>query len=147
MRTLYLAMVWLHIVGATIWIGGMVMAAFVMLPQIRQLQEPERSRFRWRFLRRFRAVMWGAFAVVGVSGLLVLALRGVQLDDLLDPAWHSTTFGRVISLKIGLYAAGGALTLLHERARSGAQARALGRLVLGLGLATVLLAVVLIRGL
>ena len=146
MRTLYLAAVWLHVVGAMIWIGGMVVAAFAVLPPIRHLEEPQRTSFRWRFFGRFRAIMWSAFVVVGLSGLLVLAMRGVGPGNLLDPAWHSTAFGRVMTLKIGLYAVAGTLTFLHERIGSRAQARVLARLVLALGLVTVLLAIVLIRG-
>jgi uncharacterized membrane protein len=146
MRTLYLAAVLLHVLAAMVWIGGMVVVAGAVLPQVRRLDEPHRSKFQWEFFGRFRTVMWPAFIVVGVTGALTLALRGVTWLDLAESGWRATPFGHVVTLKMVCYLAGGAITLAHERARSHARARLLGRLSLGIGLLTVLLAVMLVRG-
>jgi uncharacterized membrane protein len=146
MRTLYLATVWLHILAAMTWIGGMVVVAGAVMPHVRQLAEPQRSQFLWPFFGRFRAIMWTAFVVVGLTGAVCLGLRGVEFADLLSADWRATPFGSVVSLKIALYVAGGGITLVHERVKSPSGARWLGRLTLGLGVVMVLLAVLLVRG-
>jgi uncharacterized membrane protein len=146
MRAVYLAAVWLHILGAMVWIGGMVVVAAAVLPQVRRLDEPHRSDFRWSFFGRFRRVMWPAFVVVGATGAVILGLRGVTWADLTNAAWYASPFGHVISLKVGCYLVAATVTLVHEQVRSAESARWLGRLSLGIGLLMVLLAVMLVRG-
>jgi uncharacterized membrane protein len=146
MRTWYLAAVWLHVVSAMTWIGGMIVVAGAVLPQARRLDEPHRSDFRWGFFGRFRVIMWTAYAVAGVTGALALGLRGVTVADVLSPDWRTASFGSVVTMKFACYLAGGVITLVHERVRSAPRARWLGRVTLGLGLVVVLLAVMLVRG-
>ena len=45
MRVVYLASVWLHIVAAMTWIGGMVVFVAAVMPYFRQRPEEERARF------------------------------------------------------------------------------------------------------
>jgi uncharacterized membrane protein len=129
-RTLYLAAVWLHVLSAMTWIGGMVVVAAAVLPQVRRLEEPHQSSFRWNFFGRFRITMWTAYLVAGLTGTLVLGLRGVRASDFFSAEWLATPFGHVMAMKLALYVAGGAITLWHERVHSPARARLLGRLTM-----------------
>ena len=146
MRTLYLFAVWVHLLAAMTWIGGMAVVAAAVMPEVRRLDEPVRSRFLWHFFGRFRVVMWSAFAVTGAAGGVCLWLRGMRWADFVDPAWLGGPFGSALALKIALFLLSGIIVLLHERTRAPRRARRLGQAGFGLGLAIVLLAVVLVRG-
>jgi putative copper export protein len=80
---------WLHLVGAAIWIGGLVSLAFVVWPAAPAL--------------RARAFLGFARLAVGLVGVMVLAgayLALVRLPTLSD-AWE-TDYGRVLLVKLAV---------------------------------------------
>jgi putative copper resistance protein D len=146
MRELYLLSVFLHVLAAMTWIGGMFVATTAVMPGIRRIEEPHRSHFKWHFFGRLRAVMWTAFAVAGLTGATTLGFRGIRFSNVVDPEWWSSPFGWIVAVKIGLFAASGVLIILHQRTKVAARSRVMAQLTLVLGVAIVLSAVVLVRG-
>jgi uncharacterized membrane protein len=146
MRTFYLVVTWLHVVAAMIWIGGMVICSLAVMPAARPLAEPQRAAFLYTFIGYFRRVMWPSLAVLAMTGLLSLWMRGVRLEDFLNAEWRASWWARLLTLKITLVIATTAAALAHERVRRPRHARWLGRLTLTLGLVIVALAVLLVRG-
>lgn len=146
MRAFYLVMVWLHVVAATIWIGGMAICATAVMPVVRSLAEPVRARFLYDFIGYFRRVMWWSLGVLAVTGTLMLWLRGVQFADVLNPEWRASSWGRLAMLKIALVLTTAVIALVHERVRALWLARWLGRVTLALGIVIVAIAVLLVRG-
>lgn len=145
MRGIYLVSVWLHVVAAMTWVGGMVVFAVGLMPFIRRQSAEVQDSFLNDFGPRLRNLSWVCFAVLAVTGTLNLWMRGVRLEDFLRPEWRSSPFGHLVLLKLGLVTLATAVAVLHERATARWHARWLGRLTLVLGLAIVAVAVMLVR--
>jgi putative copper resistance protein D len=145
MRGVYLASVWLHILAAMTWTGGMVAFVVLVMPFFRGRPEAERARFLDWFGPRFETVSWICLAVLVLTGAFNLWSRGVQPSDFLRPEWRATTFGQALMWKLGLVVLVTVLSATHARTHSKGQARWLGRSLLFIGLAIVALAVMLVR--
>lgn len=158
--------VFLHVVAAAVWVGGLLFLALVALPVARRFPPQERSRLVALLGRRFLPVAWTALAVLVVTGMLNLALRGVVWESVVTGRLFTGPFGRVLGLKLLLVAAALGLSALHDFVIGPASARAadrvggdaaralrlrrsaawIGRANTLLALAIVLLAVMLVRG-
>jgi putative copper resistance protein D len=145
MRGLYLLSVWLHVLAAMTWVGGMVTFVVAVMPYLRR-QDPAVSKafIAW-FGPRFRVLSWTCFAVLAVTGVVNLWMRGVRLDDVLRSEWRGTTFGHLLLVKLVLVAVVLAASAAHERFQSPVLARWMGRSLLLLGVAIVAMAVMLVR--
>ena len=145
MRGVYLASVWLHVLAAMTWIGGMVVFVAAVMPYFRRQPEAVKTAFLEWFGSRFRIVSWTCFVILAVTGTFNLWARGVRLADFIRPEWHATAFGQIVLLKLTLVAAAVLLTVVHERTAAAAWARWAGRGLLLVGLAVVAAAVLLVR--
>ena len=146
MRAVYLASIWLHVLAAMTWVGGMVLFVVAVMPYFRARPEAEKSAFLEWFGPRFRVTSWVCFAVLAVTGTFNLWARGVRLDDLLRSEWWTTGFGRAFAAKLVLVAIALAISVSHEHTTP-ARARLLGRALLLVALAIVGAAVSLVRAL
>lgn len=164
MGALYLVSVWLHIVAATTWLGGMIFLVLVVVPTLRRGERALAAAIMRDSGRRFRTVGWACFAILLVTGTFNAWWRGVRLALLVDPSFTTTLFGRTLLIKLGVFAVVLALSVRHDffvgpRASqalvrgdtSGAErlrreASWLGRLTALLALVLFALAVVLVRG-
>jgi len=165
MHVLYLVSVWLHILAAITWIGGMFFLVAVVVPWLRRGDRAQGLRFLRETGMRFRTVGWICFAVLVVTGTYNLWARGVRVDDFVRPAWLISPFGRAVVLKLGLFLLVVAVSGFHdfvvgprasdemERAPASERAEGLRRLasLLGRGnallaLALVAVGVILVRG-
>jgi len=165
MRTLYLVSVWLHILAATIWIGGIFFIVLVVVPWLRTGGRAGAGTFLRETGTRFRTVGWACFAVLAVTGTFNLWIRGVRPGFFLDADWLSSPFGRTVALKLGVFAIVLAISVVHdfilgprattvierdpgspEAARLRRMASLLGRANALLALALLAIAVALVRG-
>jgi uncharacterized membrane protein len=81
-----LVILWLHVLAAIAWIGGMLFIALVLVPVTRRLEDPAmRTRLVQETGRRFRTVGWIALTVLVVTGLLNL---WIHPDLLSSPQFH-----------------------------------------------------------
>lgn len=147
MRGIYLAAVWLHILAAMTWAGGMVAFVVLVMPYFRRQPQAARADFLDWFGPRFETMSWICLAILVVTGTFNLWVRGVQPGDILKPEWRATAFGQLLQWKLALVALVIVLSAAHARTGSKAQARWLGRALLVFGLAIVALAVSLVRAL
>lgn len=145
MQGLYLASVWIHILAATTWTGGMALFVVAVMPYFRLRPETERVQFLAWFGPRFRKVSWWCFAVLFTTGTFNLWARGVEAGDFLRPEWHSTAFGGIVIVKLTLVAAALAVMAVHDRTTSRWRARWMGRALLLLAVIIIGLAVLLVR--
>lgn len=165
MRALWLASVWLHIVAATVWVGGMLFLTLVVVPWLHGPGRATGIALLRDTGRRFRNIAWICFGVILVTGAFNLAMRGVRFASLLDGGWRASPFGQAVELKLGLFALVLALSALHDFVLGPRAARRLetdpgspkalamrrraswmGRLNLLLGLVLILLGVMIVRG-
>ena len=72
---MYFLSVWLHILAATVWVGGLIYTAAVAVPFALTHEVPERQRLLRGLARRFRWIGWGSIGVLIITGLGNLTLR------------------------------------------------------------------------
>jgi putative copper resistance protein D len=101
-------LVWLHVLAAVSWVGGMIFLSLVLGPLVRS----RKAAFEFMALfrsaaRRFRFVVWGAIAVLLSTGPVLLHLRNLSV---LDP----TGWPHVLWMKLGLVGALLLLTVMHD---------------------------------
>lgn len=163
MRLLYLLSVWLHILAAITWIGGMFFLVLVVVPWMRRGNREQGAALLRQTGERFRTVGWIAFAVLIVTGTYNLWARGVRPGDFLREEWLVSPFGRAVMMKLSLFAMVLVVSAIHDfvvgpRAveaveRGSSQSEGLRRLasLMGRGnallaLALVAMGVILVRG-
>ncbi len=166
MHALWIASVWLHIVSVTIWLGGSLFLALVIVPVLRR---PEYHQAAAQLVQtagiRFRAVGWICLGVIVATGLFNLNYKGYDWSYLWSGLLFKGPQGRAIGVKLGLVVCVLAVSLVHDwylgpkaatrmlADPSGPEARSLrrtaswmGRVNVLLGLAIVAMAVMFVRG-
>lgn len=165
LRDAYLVSVWLHILAAIAWIGGMVFIVLVIVPSLRRGDRDAATKLLGESGRRFRTVGWWCFAILIVTGSFNLYARGVRLHDLVDSRWLASPFGKAVVIKLSIFALVLALSAVHDfaigpraivelerdpssamSARLRRRASMLGRVNALLALLLVGLGVILVRG-
>jgi putative copper export protein len=137
--------------AAALWVGGMGFFALVVVPVVLRNLESEQARAVLRKAgERFAKVGWVSLGVLIVTGVGNLAFRGL-LPALGTAMFWRTPFGSTLALKLVTVALVLVMAVLHAReSRRGAVSRArasmLGRVVLMLSVAAIVLAVFLVRG-
>lgn len=100
----------LHLLAATIWVGGTVALVVVAVPAARRLEGPERAELLRQFGRRWRQLGWGALGVLIATGLVSASEHGGFRARTL---WHSG-FGAVLIAKVVLVAVLVAAAAAHD---------------------------------
>ena len=101
-------LIWLHLLAAISWIGGMIFLSLVLAPLVRSRKAaPEfMALFRSAALR-FRLVVWSAIAVLLTTGPVLLLNRGLSLLDV-------TGWPAILIVKLSLVGLLLLLTVLHD---------------------------------
>lgn len=99
--SLHLISIWLHILAATIWIGGMAALGLLLVPLLR------RERFQdvatpllYESALRFRWIGWGALGVLIVTGLFNVRAQGIPWSTWLEPGFWETAWGQALGWKL-----------------------------------------------
>ena len=112
---MYYATVTLHVFAAIFWLGGLFFLAAVGAPVLRTV-EPQALRAQlFRTLgRAFRPLAWLAIAMLLVTGVANLALRG-RLRPALEEGsfWHSP-YGHALAAKLACVVLMIVLSVLHD---------------------------------
>lgn len=166
MQGIYILSVWLHILAAIVWVGGTIFFVIVLVPAIRRPEMGGIAVALTRFTAlRFRWVGWVCFGVFLITGTVNLAARGIGLRELRDVGFWQSSFGRILAVKLLLFAAILVISAFHdffvgpraaasweadarsaETLRLRRQAVRLGRLNFLIALMVILLGVLLVRG-
>lgn len=159
----YLASVYLHILAALIWVGGMLFLTLVLVPVTLKMEPPRRGALLAEVGRRFRWVGWSCILVLAVTGAVNLSHRGISVADLFTGTFIAQHRGVVLLSKLIAVVVMVALSALHDfvlgpqvtKALQNAPQRVpalrrrtswLARANLALGLAVLALAMFLVRG-
>ncbi len=165
MYALYLVSVWLHILAATAWIGGMFFLVLVVVPWLKKGHREVGGAFLRQTGEGFRLVGWACFALLLVTGTFNLWVRGVRFESFVDPSWLASPFGRAVLVKLALFTVVVVVSAVHdfsvgprasrameqaptspEAERLRRQASKMGRANALLALGLVAAAVVIVRG-
>ncbi|MBI3939223.1 MAG: DUF4149 domain-containing protein, partial [Acidobacteria bacterium] len=82
MYSLYLISVFLHLLAAIVWIGGMAFLGLILAPYLRQPGQRHMGPALFRATgTRFRVVGWICIGLLVLSGIFSLAYRGSGWQD------------------------------------------------------------------
>jgi copper resistance protein D len=95
----------LHVLGATVWVGGTVALTFIAVPVIRRLPGETRQQAMRGLGERWRPIGWGA--------LLVLVATGIPLAAEVLPDGGSAA-AAVFGVKAGSFVALVCVAYLHD---------------------------------
>ena len=98
-----------HLLSASVWVGGTVALVFVGVPAIRALEGEARATAMRTLGRRWRPIGWSSMAVAILSGLWLTELHGGLNRQALD-----TDFDRTLILKSALVVALVIAALAHD---------------------------------
>lgn len=99
---LYHLSVFVHILSAIVWIGGMLFLALVIVPTTRGLPPVERAALFGAVGRRFRTIGWACIALLVITGTINAAYRGVTWGNLFSAELWSSPFGSTLAWKLGV---------------------------------------------
>jgi putative copper resistance protein D len=153
MNTLYHISVWLHIIGVSFWIGGMLFLPMVLLPAIKD--HPDRRNLLMQTGLKFRFFGYMVLGLLLVTGIANMYLRGI------DVSWKFlviSRYGKLVITKLILFLSILTVSLIHdaqarkrllseeERRRFKMVAQWSGRILLIISLTMAFIGVVLSRG-
>lgn len=109
MNSFYYISVWLHIVCAAFWIGGMLFLPLVLLPGIKN--NPERSQLLMVTGLKFRFYGYIVLSILLLTGILNMYFRGINFS------WNFFTtshYGRLVIVKVILFLIILLVSLIHD---------------------------------
>lgn len=109
MGTGYYISVWLHIIGAAFWIGGMLFLPLVLLPGIKE--SPDRRNLLMATGLKFRFYGYIVMGMMFITGLLNIYLRGI---DFSLKFFILSSYGQLVTYKIVLFVFMLVISLLHD---------------------------------
>ena len=99
--------IWLHILAAVVWIGGMLFLSIIAAPVLRQVTPPLLRRNLFRAMaRRFRAL--------GCTCIGILILTGIGNVMHHGEIPQGSPYQKVLHIKLGLVVALVGLSILHD---------------------------------
>jgi copper transport protein len=98
-----------HLLSASVWVGGTAALVFVGVPAIRRLEGEARSTAMRALGRRWRPLGWGAMGVAVLSGLWLTHLHGGLNAQAVD-----TDFDRALIIKSALVVVLVAAAVTHD---------------------------------
>ena len=158
MKIFYLISVYMHILCASLWAGGMLFLVLVLLPAIKN--HPERRMLLFNVGIKFRLAGWIALIILLATGLFNMHYRGIGFASLND-----SSYNRLFLYKLLLFSIVVIISIYHdfyigpksikmmEQTEQGSDtkrfvktARIIGELNLLLALIAVALGILIVRG-
>jgi uncharacterized membrane protein len=163
--TWFVISMWLHLLAAIVWIGGLAFIAMVLVPTLRDpTVRPQAVALLRLSGRKFQRIAYATFVTLAVTGVLNLFLKTGGSWSAIG-ALLPTGYGRLLVAKVLVVLAIVALSLYHDLVAGPAAARAmeadptsaaarnlrrrasmLGRANMLLSLVVLTLALLLVRG-
>jgi len=106
--------VFVHVLSAVVWAGGMLFLALVAIPVLRALPDRPRAELVARLGERFRPVAWTCIVLLVVTGILNLAFRGVTWESVATGRLWQSPFGQVLVWKLVFVAGAVLLSAVHD---------------------------------
>ena len=100
---------WLHVLAAVAWVGGMVFLAAVLAPITRGMPLDQRTALFGSVGRRFRVVGWVSIAALIITGIGNLLFRFPSFDYLIG-----SRYGMVLGVKLAFVVGMIVLSVLHD---------------------------------
>ncbi|SMO47855.1 DUF4149 domain-containing protein [Fodinibius sediminis] len=102
---MYYLSVFIHLLSAFFWIGGMLFTAGVLVPATRdKLLRNKKGAFFALVGEKFSRISWVLFIVLIITGVTNLITRGYAADQLLRGSFWTEVFGGNLFIKLHLFA-------------------------------------------
>lgn len=98
--TWYHWVVFLHVMSAMLWVGGIFFVSLVAVPAVREMEVRRRTTLLSALGRRFRDVGWVLLAVLWATGATQMWIRGATVANILDGSFFTTRFGALMGSKL-----------------------------------------------
>ncbi len=105
----YILSVFIHVVAACMWIGGMLFLILAFIPSIKK--HPDKVSLIADVSLKYRTLGAIAIVVLLITGILQLEYRGVQWTV---EYFTTTAFGKMAGLKIILFVLIAIISLVHD---------------------------------
>lgn len=100
---MYIWSVFIHIIIACFWIGGMLFTAVILVPATRKNLAAYRSLLFIELGTRFSRLSWFLFPVLIATGITALLGKGYAADELLSPDFWRLQYGTTLFKKLILF--------------------------------------------
>lgn len=112
---MYYLSVFIHVLSAMFWIGGMLFTVAVLVPASRhQLLANKKGQFFSLIGKKFSRISWILFLILIITGITNLLARGFSIADLTTSTFWNSYFGTNLSVKLHLFGAVLILSGLHD---------------------------------
>lgn len=112
---MYYLSVFIHILSAIFWIGGMLFTVAVLVPASRHgLLAQRKGEFFTLIGRKFSRISWVLFLVLTITGITNLLTRGYSLHELISLSFWSSNFGSNLLFKLHLFGLVLILSGIHD---------------------------------
>jgi putative copper export protein len=147
----------LHVISAIFWVGGMLFITLVVAPFLMTMPDPaDRSKVYQFVGKKYRKLGWIAIITLLVTGpILLYTIYGISMSDIFLTSLHSTPIGKALSIKLTFVVIIVLSSLVHDfwlgpKARNSKKfsliAKIFGRSNLVIALLIVIFAVILRAG-
>ena len=92
-ESLRFALIYIHVIASTLWIGGSLTVALILVPVSRSIKQPGAGPLFLRMAaKRFSRIGWVLLVVLILSGIGILDRTGIGFDQLTSSDfWESDT--------------------------------------------------------
>src|SRR6185295_17408470 len=105
----WLLILWIHLIAAVTWIGGMVIVTLVIVPVLSSRDPSQRAELLQAVGERFSMVVWACIIVLLMTGILNLMHLAIPFDVL-----FTTRLGKLLIVKWSLLAGMIGLSIYHD---------------------------------
>lgn len=100
---MYIWAVFIHILLAAFWIGGMLFTVAVLVPATRGTLKANKALLFTELGSRFSRLTWIIFPLMILTGILALIGRGFSLPDLSSSAFWNSPYGATLQTKLIIF--------------------------------------------
>ena len=98
MGIVYLISIFIHVICAAFWIGGMLFIPLILVPSIKK--QPNRILLLYKTGIKFRFYGWISIIILFITGFLNMYFRGLPFT--LEFLTNSN-YGKLLSIKLGIF--------------------------------------------
>lgn len=105
----------LHVMAAMLWIGGMLFLTLIIAPFLKTLNDQKQKTFLYQAIgTRYRFWGWIAIVTLLITGPLNLYLMGISPLVIFNPTFRGTDYGFALMMKLGFVFIIVVSSLLHD---------------------------------
>lgn len=112
--TWYHLVVFIHVISAMIWVGGIAFLGIIAIPSVRRLQPETRSQLVGELGLRFRNIGYTLLAVLIATGIIQSIANGASISNVLDGSFFDTRFGSALANKLIYFALMIGVSITHD---------------------------------